>query len=73
MERKRRRRGSLPRGRKGGESTRDGGPAAVTAGGSGAPRQRHCGEGGEKGRARDGEVLMPLYRVEEEGEEARRR
>jgi hypothetical protein len=50
MERKRRRRGSLPRGRRGGGSTGDGGPAAVTAGGGGAPRWRRCDEGGEEGR-----------------------
>jgi hypothetical protein len=50
MERKRKRRGSLPRGRRGGGSTGDGDPAAVAAGGGGAPRRRHCGEGGEEGR-----------------------
>jgi hypothetical protein len=50
MERKRRRRGSLPRGPRGGGSTGDGGPAAVTAGGGGAPLRRRCGEGGEEWR-----------------------
>jgi hypothetical protein len=68
MERKRRRRGSLPRGWRGGGSTGDGGPAAVTAGGGGAPVREV-----RKGGARCGEeVLMPLYRVEEEGEGARK-
>jgi hypothetical protein len=66
MERKRRRRGSLPRDRRGGGSTGDGGLAAVAAGGGGVV-VREVRKGGARGGE---EVLMPLCRVEEEGEEA---
>jgi hypothetical protein len=67
MERKRRRRGSLSRGRRGGGNTGDGGPAAAFRGSGAVVREVR------KGGARGGEgVLMCLYKVKEEGEEARK-